>query len=277
MTTLLDYDFMQRALLASVIVGLTAPLIGAFLVQRRLALLGDGMGHVALTGVGLAFVVGAAPVGTALLVTVLGAIVLEVIRARSRTAGDLALALLFYGGIAGGVLFTSLASGQGTGALAQYLFGSLVTVSTTDVLALLIAAAGIGVVLVVLDRQLFLVSLDVSLARTQGIRVEIVSAVLTALTAVTVVVGMRTVGLLLISAVMVIPIATAQQFTTSFRSTRTAGSLLGVTACVGGLVLSYVLNAPPGAVIVLLAVAGFAAAAVGRGVLARTLLASQRS
>jgi len=277
MTTLLDYDFMQRALLASVIVGLTAPLIGAFLVQRRLALLGDGMGHVALTGVGLAFVVGAAPVGTALLVTVLGAIVLEVIRARSRTAGDLALALLFYGGIAGGVLFTSLASGQGTGALAQYLFGSLVTVSTTDVLALLIAAAGIGVVLVVLDRQLFLVSLDVSLARTQGIRVEIVSAVLTVLTAVTVVVGMRTVGLLLISAVMVIPIATAQQFTTSFRSTRTAGSLLGVTACVGGLVLSYVLNAPPGAVIVLLAVAGFAAAAVGRGVLARTLLASQRS
>jgi len=277
MTTLLDYDFMQRALLASVIVGLTAPLIGAFLVQRRLALLGDGMGHVALTGVGLAFVVGAAPVGTALLVTVLGAIVLEVIRARSRTAGDLALALLFYGGIAGGVLFTSLASGQGTGALAQYLFGSLVTVSTTDVLALLIAAAGIGVVLVVLDRQLFLVSLDVSLARTQGIRVEIVSAVLTVLTAVTVVVGMRTVGLLLISAVMVIPIATAQQFTTSFRSTRTAGSLLGVTACVGGLVLSYVLNAPPGAVIVLLAVAGFAAAAVGRGVLAHTLLASQRS
>ena len=89
---LLDFDFMRRALLAAALVGLVAPLIGIFLVQRRLALLGDGMGHVALTGVGLAFLVGTAPVPTALVVAALGALVLEVIRARSRTAGDLALA-----------------------------------------------------------------------------------------------------------------------------------------------------------------------------------------
>ena len=116
---LLDFDFMRRALLAAALIGLVAPLIGIFLVQRRLALLGDGMGHVALTGVGLAFLVGTAPVPTALVVAALGALVLEVIRARSRTAGDLALALVFYGGIAGGVLLTSLAGGRASTALNQ--------------------------------------------------------------------------------------------------------------------------------------------------------------
>ena len=101
---LLDYDFMRRALIAAAIVGVTAPLVGVFLVQRRLALLGDGMGHVALTGVGLAFLTGLAPIPMALIVAALGAIVLELIRYRSRTAGDVALALIFYGGIAGGVI-----------------------------------------------------------------------------------------------------------------------------------------------------------------------------
>ncbi|MBU6147541.1 MAG: metal ABC transporter permease [Actinomycetales bacterium] len=266
---MLSYDFMQRAMLAAVVVGVIAPLIGTFLVQRRLALLGDGMGHVALTGVGLAFLVGSAPVGTALIVTVVGAIALEVIRARSRTAGDLALALLFYGGIAGGVLFASLATGSGSAALNQYLFGSLVTVSTGDVWALLGAAVVIIAVLGLLGRVLFLVALDPALARTQGVRVELMSAVLTVLTAVAVVVGMRTVGLLLVSAVMIIPIATAQQFAGSFRITQLVGSAIGLVCCVGGLTLSYVLDAPPGAVIVLLALVGFVVAAIGRAALAR--------
>ena len=110
---ILDFDFMRRALVAAALVGLIAPLIGVFLVQRRLALLGDGMGHVALTGVGLAFLLGTAPIPTAMATAVLGAFLIEFIRYRSRTAGDVALALLFYGGIAGGVLFASLAPGQG--------------------------------------------------------------------------------------------------------------------------------------------------------------------
>jgi len=135
------YDFMQRALVAAALIGLIAPLIGVFLVQRRLALLGDGMGHVALTGVGLAFLTGLAPVPTALVVAALGALVLELVRAKSRTAGDLALALVFYGGIAGGVMLTSLASGKASTALNQYLFGSLSTVATEDIAWLVGAGA----------------------------------------------------------------------------------------------------------------------------------------
>jgi zinc transport system permease protein len=263
---MLAYDFMQRALVAALVLGLVAPLVGAFLVQRRLALLGDGMGHVALTGVGLAFLVNSAPIATALLVTVCGAILLEVVRAKSRTAGDLALALLFYGGIAGGVLFTSLAPGQGSAALNQYLFGSLATVSPSDITALVGASFLVCLVLTLGGKRMFLVALDHDLAHTQGVNVRRVSAVLTILTAVTVVVGMRTVGLLLVSAVMVVPIAAAQQLTSSFRGTALIGSFIGVACCVSGLVISYWIDAPPGAAIVLLALGVFAMTAVSRGI-----------
>ena len=106
---ILDYDFMQRALLASLMVGLVAPAVGVFLVQRRLSLLGDGLGHVALTGVAVGVLTATAPVWTALVAAVLGAVLIELIRARGRTSGDVALAVLFYGGIAGGVVLLSLA------------------------------------------------------------------------------------------------------------------------------------------------------------------------
>jgi zinc transport system permease protein len=253
----LSYDFMQRALVAAAIVGVVAPLIGVFLVQRRLALLGDGMGHVALTGVGLSFLVGSAPIPTALVLAVIGAIVLEVIRARSRTAGDLALALIFYGGIAGGVFFTSLAGGRSSTALNQYLFGSLSTVSSSDLVALGIAGVGVVVVLAVFGRELFAVSLDPDTAHTQGIATVRVSALLTVLAAVTVVIGMRTVGLLLVSAIMIVPIAASQQLSRSFRGSVIGGVGVGVVSAVGGLLAAFYLDVPPGPMIVFVTLGAF--------------------
>lgn len=265
---LLDYDFMRRALIAAAIVGVTAPLVGVFLVQRRLALLGDGMGHVALTGVGLAFLTGLAPIPMALIVAALGAIVLELIRYRSRTAGDVALALIFYGGIAGGVFLTSLASGKASTALNQYLFGSLSTVSTEDLYALAVAASGIVAILLIFGRQLFTLSLDSDLAHTQGLRVVRLSMLLTVLAAVAVVVGMRTVGLLLVSAIMIVPIAAAQQVTRSFSSTTVMGLVIGVVSAILGLVAAFYLDVPPGPTIVFLALGAFIVLATG-GWLAR--------
>ena len=259
---MLGYDFMQRALVAALVVGLIAPMIGVFLVQRRLALLGDGMGHVALTGVGLAFLVGWAPVPTALLVAALGAVVLEVIRLRSRSAGDVALALVFYAGIAGGVLLTSLSANRGSSALNQYLFGSLSTISMADLIGLLVAAAIVLAILALTARQLFVLSLDPDLAHVQGINTTRLGMLLTVLASVTVVIGMRTVGLLLISAIMIVPIAAAQQLTGSFRATAITGITIGVLACVIGLSTSFAVDVPPGPTIVLLALAGFAACAV---------------
>src|SRR6478752_9995199 len=106
---LLGLHFMQRAIIAAIFTGLAAPAVGTYLVQRRLALMGDGIGHVAVTGVALGLLTGASPTVTAVIVAVIGAVVIEVIRESGRTSGDVALALLFYGGIAGGVLLTGLA------------------------------------------------------------------------------------------------------------------------------------------------------------------------
>lgn len=253
-----SYDFMQRAFVAAALVGLVAPLIGGFLVQRRLALLGDGMGHVALTGVGLAFMFGTAPLISALVAAGVGAFLIEYIRGRSRTAGDLALALLFYSGIAGGVLFASLAPGGASGMLNSYLFGSLSTVSAGDVWLLVGMSALIVLVLGTLGRELFAVAIDQDSAQLQGIRVRAMSVLLSVLAAVVVVVGMRVVGLLLVSAIMVVPIAAAQQVTRSFRSTLALGSVIGTCAAVAGLVSSFYVAIPPGPTIVLFALAGFA-------------------
>ncbi len=258
---LLQYDFLQRALIAAAVVGLVTPLIGVFLVQRRLALLGDGMGHVALAGVGLAFLFGTAPVPTALVAAAGGAVVIELIRAKSRTAGDLALALIFYGGIAGGVLFTSLAGGRSSAALNQYLFGSLSTVSASDLMWLGIVAVIVIVVLAIYGRDIFVLALDPDLARTQGFRTTATSMLLTVLAALAVVIGMRTVGLLLVSAIMIVPVAAAQQLTRSFRGTAVLGVVVGELSAVLGLIASFQLDVPPGPAIVVLALLVFGACA----------------
>lgn len=254
---ILDYDFMRRALVAAVLVGLVAPMVGVFLVQRRMALLGDGMGHIALTGVGLSFLLDTAPIGTAMVLAALGAIAIEIIRERSRTAGDLALALLFYGGIAGGVLFISLSGTKATSALNSYLFGSLSTVSPADLTALVVLVVVLLAILTIFGRELFVVSLDPELAAVQGIRVQRMSILLAAMAAVTVVVGMRVVGLLLVSAIMIVPIAAAQQVTRSFVATLFLGVGIGLVAALAGLVLSFYVEVPPGPAIVLTALVVF--------------------
>jgi zinc transport system permease protein len=156
-TELLSYDFMRMALAAAVLVGLAAPAVGTFIVQRRLALLGDGIGHVALTGVALGFFTGTAPVLTAVVVATLGAVAIELVRARGRTSGDVALALLFYGGLAGGVLLIYLTPGESSASLMSFLFGSLVSVGPQDLLVIAILAVTVLGIVAVFGRELFVV------------------------------------------------------------------------------------------------------------------------
>ena len=141
LTTLLSSQMMQRSLLAALIVGLTAPIIGTYLVHRRLAMLGDGIGHISLTGVALGWLVGTfanvSPADSwavpgAVIISLLGAITIELVRQSGRTSGDTALAMLFYGGIAGGVLLIGLAGGT-SAQLNSYLFGSISTVRWSDI------------------------------------------------------------------------------------------------------------------------------------------------
>lgn len=257
---LLGLPFMQKALVAALFTGLAAPVVGTYLVQRRLALMGDGIGHVAVTGVALGLLTGISPVWTAVLVSVLGAILIEVIRERGHANGDVALALLFYGGLAGGVLITGLA-GQSGARLQTYLFGSITTMSVTDVLVTM-ALAGVVVLLGVgLAPQLFAVAQDQEFARVTGLNIRAYNVLVAVLAAVSVSVAMRTVGLLLVSALMVVPVATAQQLTRSFRGTLVAAMALGTVAAVGGLLISAAApegtTVAPGPAIVLLALACF--------------------
>ena len=257
MMEILNYPFMRLALIAAVFTGLTAPAIGTYLVQRRLALLGDGIGHVALTGVALGLLTGITPLVTAVVVAALGAIVIELLRTYGRTSGDVALAMLFYGGIAGGVLLTNLAGGSAN-TLNKFLFGSISTVSVFDlwvvgILGVIVLALAIG-----LAPQLFAVCQDEEHAKVSGVPVRFYGILIAVLAAVTITVAMQTVGLLLVSALMVVPVATAQQLTRSFRTTFAAAMLLGLFAAVAGVVASYEIDTQPGPTIVIIALAVFA-------------------
>ncbi len=253
----LTLAFMQRALVAALITGITAPAIGTFLVQRRLSLLGDGLGHLAVAGVGLALLTGTAPLPLAVAICVAGSIAIELLRESGRASSDVGLAILFYGGLSAGLLLAGLA-GQGTGTLSAYLFGSLLTMTTTDLwLVTVLGVLVVGVTLGLLP-QLFAVSADEPFARSIGLRVRLLNTLVVSLAAVTVTVSMRTVGLLLVSALMVVPVATANHLVVGFRNGLLAAMGLGAVAAVSGTVGSYYLNTAPGSLIVVIAITVFA-------------------
>ena len=254
---ILSYDFMQHALLAAVLVGITAPTVGIFLVQRRLSLIGDGIGHVSLAGVAVGVLTSNAPVLTALVAAVLGATAIELIRARGRTSGDVALAVLFYGGIAGGVVIISQAPSGTPGNLNAYLFGAITTTSSTDIAVFAVLAVLVLGVTIGLGRYLFAVSDDEDFAAASGLPVLRLNLLLSIVTAVTVVISMRVVGLLLISALMIIPVASAQLMARSFRATMAGGVLIGLCVAVGGVAISFYADTPSGGTIVLLAIGVF--------------------
>ncbi|MGC4791909.1 metal ABC transporter permease [Micromonospora sp. DT178] len=258
---LFQYPYMQRALIGALIIGLAAPALGIYLVQRRLALIGDGVGHVALTGVGAGLLLNRSPVLVAVAVATAGAITIELVRARGRTSGDLALALLFYGGIAGGVTLVGLSDSTSAN-LNAYLFGSLTTISPQDLTTIAVLGVAIGVTMLALRPALFAVCHDEEYARVSGLPVRTLNLLLAVATAVTVTIAMRAVGVLLISALMVVPVATAQQVTRGFRSTMAAAMALGLFAAGSGVYVAANADTAPGASVVLMAIASFGVVAV---------------
>ncbi len=266
---LLQYDFMRRALVAGLLVGLAAPVVGIFLVQRRLALIGDGMGHVALAGVAVGVVTGRGPGWTALAAAVLAAVAIELIRARGRTSGDVALAVLFYGGIATGVVLISRSPASTPANLNAYLFGAITTTSRSDIVTFAVLATGVLLVAAVLAPRLFAVADDPEYARAVGLPVLGLNLVLAVLAAVTVVVSMRVVGLLLISALMILPNAIAQLVCHSFRTSLLVAVVVGVVVSLAGVTTSFYASMPSGGTIVVLAVALFVVTAAASSVYRR--------
>ena len=258
-----DRTYMQLALVAGMVVGAAAPCVGTFLVQKRLSLLGDGLGHAAVAGVGAGLLVGTGPTWTALAVAVGAAVVVEWLRTRGSASGDLALALIFYGGIAAGVV---LASRSTDANLQPYLFGSILTVGPDDAYAVLGLGAAIVATVAVTGRALLAVVLDEESARVSGIPARLLNVLLAVLTTVTIVASMRVVGVLLVAALMVLPVASARLVARSFRGTMLGAVAVGLTSVVLGLAASRQWALASGGTIVLVAVATFVVVSVFQAV-----------
>jgi zinc transport system permease protein len=265
---MLESEFMRLAFASGAVIGLMAPAVGFFLVQRRMSLIGDGIGHVAFAGVAAGYLLGLSPVLTALVAAVAGGIAIEWLRENRRTAGDQALAFVFYTGIAGGVVLVS-AAGAFDVDLFSFLFGSILTVTRGD----LAIVTGLGVAglaaIAVLYRALAGIVLDEEAAVVAGVPVKALNLFTVVLAAVTVAVSMRIVGILLIAALMVLPVMAASRLAWSMRSTLTLAMGAGLVSVLGGISIAYYANTPPGGTIVLLAAGTFLAAAGAEAVRAR--------
>jgi len=264
-----DLAFMQRALIACIAVGAFAPTIGVFLVQKRLSLIGDGIGHVAFAGVGAGLLAAWAPLWTALAFAVGGSLGIEWFRARRRTSGDVALAILFYSGIALGVVLISAGDGLSSNVL-TYLFGGPLTVSGSEVWAIVLLGLGIVLAVFALRRAMFSVVTDEEWSRVAGLPVGLLNALLAVLTAVAVVAAMQIVGILLVAAMMVLPVACAQMIARSFSGALGISVVIGVGASVAGLALSRVFpgGLATGGTIVLVTAGVFVVVAVASRALA---------
>ena len=257
--SIFDADFMRLAFATGAVVGVLAPAVGFFLVQRRMSLIGDGIGHVAFAGVAAGYLLGISPVATALVASVGGAVTIEWLRTRRRAAGDQALALLFYTGIAAGVVLIS-AAGALNANLFAFLFGSILTVTRGDLL--LVSVLGVvGLALIAaFYRALVAAALDEEGARVSGVPVGLLNVLLAALAGVTIAVSMRIVGILLIAALMVLPVIAASRVAWSIRSNMVIAIGIGLGSVFVGLTAAYYANLAPGGAIVLVAAGAFVVA-----------------
>jgi len=260
---MLQLEFMRLALAVGVVVGILAPAVGFFLVERRQALVGDGLGHVAFAGVAAGYLLGIEPVLTALVFAVVGGLAIEWLRVRGGAAGDQALALVFYTGIAAGIVLIS-ASGRLNVDLFAFLFGSILTVTWTDFWIVLALGAGGLTVIALLYRALAGIVIDEEGARVAGVPVATLNMVVSVLAGITIAVSMQIVGVLLIAALMALPVIAASRVAWSLASTMLLSMAIGLASVLAGLTISYYGDLAPGGVIVLVAAGAFAVAAGAR-------------
>lgn len=270
MLDFLQYDFMQRAFAAGLITAIVCPLIGIFVVVRRQSLIGDGLGHIAFAGVAAGHMAGIYPIVGALLLTLGGAVGIETVRRRHSQYSDMGLAIIFYAGVAMAIILSTMTKMPSSGLL-SFLFGSIVTVTGNDVLLIAVAGSVICAILYLGHKQLLLVAFSEDIAKVSGINTSTVSMVFSILTALVVVVGMTIVGILLVSALMIVPVAAAHLLHKGFKATAAWAVCFSVLSVVTGLASSFYLDIAPGGTIVMTAIAIYIATGAvlgwqGRGI-----------
>ena len=249
----LSYGFMQKALIAGIAVGLICSFMGTFLVLRRYSLFGDGIAHVAFGGISVGLFLGVFPLWTAFIVSIFGGLGLQKLRQSTKISGDSAVAVVLVTGLAVGVILVSSSGGFSVD-LFSFLFGSILLISQEDTIMILALSAGIIATLTILQKQFLHLTFNEEQAKLAGMRTTLLNYAFVVLASITVVTSMRLVGILLISALIVIPNITAMQFGKGFKKTVFISMSISVISVVSGILLSYSLNVAPSGTIVVIAV-----------------------
>ncbi|MGG0716472.1 metal ABC transporter permease [Robertmurraya massiliosenegalensis] len=258
---ILQYEFLQNAFLTGMIIGIIAPLLGVFIVVRRLSLIADALSHVTLAGIALSLLLekkfmvmsGLNPLYMGMVFSVGGSLFIEKLRTVYKHYQELAIPIILSGGIGLGAIFISLADGFNTD-LFGYLFGSVSAVSRADLYTILLISVFVIVAIILLYKELFLLSFDEEHAKASGIAVKSIHFIFIIMVALVIASSMRIVGILLVSSLMTLPVAASIRIARGFKETIFYSVLFGETSVLGGLVLSYYLDLAPGGTIVMIAV-----------------------
>jgi zinc transport system permease protein len=247
-------EFFQRALIGGLLIGVTAPLMGLFLVLRRLAMIGDTLSHVSIAGVALGFLIGVYPVAVGLLFAIAASFAIEKLRKAYKTYAELSIAIIMSGGVALASLLFTIGKGFNVN-VNSYLFGSIYTLNNTD----LYVIGGVTVVVLIAIRtqvkELFLITFDEDAAAVSGLPVKFYNVMISVLTALVISVSIKIVGALLVSALLTIPAACSLIIARSFRQSVITVVIIGELAVVIGLLIAGIWNLAPGGTIVLLLIA----------------------
>jgi zinc transport system permease protein len=245
------YSFMQRALAAGILISLACSVLGVFLILRRDAMLGHGLAEMAFGGIALGLFLHVLPLVSAIVIAVLGALGMLKLKEKAGLHGDTAIGILASFGMALGILVVSLAGSFNVN-LFGYVFGNVLAIRPSEVWLAASLAAGVVGVVILFYHEFFYVTFDVDAARVSGIRVDLLNSVLAVLSAVTVVLAMKVVGILLVAAMIIIPAAAALQVARSFRQAIWLSALISTTTVSAGLVTAALWDLPPAGTIVVL-------------------------
>lgn len=257
----LQYAFMQRSFVAGILIAVVCSVIGNFLVMRRMALIGDGLAHIAFGGLTIGLALRLYPLWTALGIAVVSVIIINEVRSRAKLYGETAIGVLFSAGLAIGAVMLSKTKGLSVDVF-SYLFGSLLTVTSQDIYIILGLGVLILLIIGILYKELLFIAFDEESATASGIPVKILDIILLSATAVTVVISMQVVGILLVSSLIFIPTVTALQFANGFKKTLVYSIFASVASVIVGLIGSYYLDAAAGGMIVLTSICFFVVAAL---------------
>jgi len=246
----LQYGFIQRALISGVFIALLCSILGVLIVLRRLSLIGDGLAHVTFGSVALGLALRIYPLYVTLPIVLVSSIGILKMTEKARMMGDAAIGVVSSIGIAGGVILASLAGGFNVD-LFSYLFGNILAISREEtILSVILSVIVLGVILSYYN-EILSITFDEEFARVSGIRTDRINKILVILTAVTVVLTMNVVGIMLISALLILPAVTAFQLARGFRSSLVISALSAVLSVILGIFISIGVNLPTGATIVL--------------------------